>query len=172
MSQRDANDPRSRSGASPTSETAPHGSRRVLITGSSGLVGSSLTQSLRARGHQVVRLVRAGRPHGLVDGLETAPWDPGRGQLDAGSVSGADVVIHLAGAGIADACYHIAAAFFGQGHRINGLASRRHFPDHRGNLLEFGDLRGAPAAFAGDQFILVVANRPDYHGLHHALRPD
>jgi uncharacterized protein len=36
---------------------------RVAVTGSSGLIGSALVRSLRADGHEVVRIVRsAGDP--------------------------------------------------------------------------------------------------------------
>ncbi|WP_141724960.1 NAD-dependent epimerase/dehydratase family protein, partial [Streptomyces niveus] len=34
------------------------GSMRIAITGSNGLIGTALTRSLRADGHDVVRLVR------------------------------------------------------------------------------------------------------------------
>ncbi|MBT8479454.1 MAG: TIGR01777 family oxidoreductase [Gemmatimonadetes bacterium] len=80
----------------------PDGPRRFLITGSTGLVGSSLVAFLSAGGHTVTRLVR-GQSHGPdTSGAATAQWDPAQGLLDAESVSGQDVVVHLAGAGIAD----------------------------------------------------------------------
>jgi hypothetical protein len=71
---------------------------RVAITGSSGLIGTALTRSLRADGHQVVRMLRRGA---ATDG-PTLQWDPARGELDAAGLEGADAVIHLAGAGILD----------------------------------------------------------------------
>lgn len=68
----------------------------VLITGSTGLVGSALTKFLVAEGHEVRRLVRR-KP--------AAPgefqWDPVAGSLDQNAVEGADAVVHLAGEGIA-----------------------------------------------------------------------
>ncbi len=68
---------------------------RIVVSGSSGLVGSALVPALGAAGHEVVRLVR--RPPG--DG--EIRWDPAAGRLDAAALEGADAVVHLAGASIA-----------------------------------------------------------------------
>jgi hypothetical protein len=80
----------------------PDGPQRFLVTGSSGLVGSSLVAFLSAGGHQVARLVRSqpSLPDSL--GASSVTWDPARGRLDPETVSGQDVVVHLAGAGIAE----------------------------------------------------------------------
>ncbi|MCW2918751.1 MAG: NAD-dependent epimerase/dehydratase [Actinomycetia bacterium] len=69
---------------------------RVAITGASGLIGSALTTSLRADGHDVVRMVRkeARRP-------DEARWDP-HGAVDTAALEGLDAVVHLAGAGVGD----------------------------------------------------------------------
>ncbi|MGV4981193.1 TIGR01777 family oxidoreductase [Streptomyces sp. NRAIS4] len=75
---------------------------RVAITGSTGLIGSALTRSLLADGHQVVRLVRdrsAGAPR---DGSVSAHWNPVAGQVEPGALDGVDGVVHLAGAGVGD----------------------------------------------------------------------
>jgi uncharacterized protein (TIGR01777 family) len=69
----------------------------VVVTGSSGLLGSAIVANLRADGHRVVRLVR--RPPRAED--ERA-WDPAGGTIDAEALTGADAVIHLAGAGVGD----------------------------------------------------------------------
>ncbi|MEV0704043.1 TIGR01777 family oxidoreductase [Saccharopolyspora sp. NPDC050389] len=70
---------------------------RVVVAGSSGLIGTSLVAALRQAGHEVVRLVRR---------IPTAPdergWDPEGGQLDADALDGADAVVNLCGAGIGD----------------------------------------------------------------------
>ena len=71
---------------------------KVFITGGGGLIGSALIRRLRAEGHEVVRLVRPDAP----DALDHAPWDPGTGSLDPSVLTGADAVVHLAGAGIGD----------------------------------------------------------------------
>lgn len=71
---------------------------RIAISGSSGLIGSSVAGALRERGDEVVALVRSRR-----DTDETsALWSPDEGLLERDPVQGVDAVIHLAGAGIAD----------------------------------------------------------------------
>ncbi|MEZ0075782.1 TIGR01777 family oxidoreductase [Planotetraspora sp. GP83] len=69
----------------------------IVVTGSSGLLGSALVRTLRADGDQVLRLVRR-EPAGP----DEAFWDPARGVLDPAVLEGADAVVHLAGAGIGD----------------------------------------------------------------------
>jgi hypothetical protein len=72
-------------------------SRRILITGASGLIGSRLVAALRADGFAVAALVRREpRPGG-----EEIRWEPEGGQLDPAAVEGFDAVIHLAGENIA-----------------------------------------------------------------------
>lgn len=69
----------------------------VVVTGSSGLIGTALVEHLTARGDAVVRLVRRD---------PAAPgevrWDPSSRRLDPAVVAGADAVVNLAGAGIGD----------------------------------------------------------------------
>jgi uncharacterized protein (TIGR01777 family) len=65
---------------------------RVVITGSSGLIGSALRRSLEADEHVVIRLVR--RPPQAAAELA---WDP-LGAPQPQLVDGADVVVNLAGA--------------------------------------------------------------------------
>lgn len=69
----------------------------VAITGSSGLIGTALSESLRADGHQVTRFVRS-----TTDAEDTAQWDPSAGTIDTTALAAADAVVHLAGVGIAD----------------------------------------------------------------------
>lgn len=70
---------------------------RVVVSGSSGLIGTSVVQALRARGDEVTTLVRRSPV-----GSGEAGWDPADGSIDTSAVEGADAVIHLAGAGIGD----------------------------------------------------------------------
>jgi uncharacterized protein len=70
---------------------------RIVVAGSSGLVGTALVRELRDAEHDVVRLVRR-RPR-AVDERE---WDPPAGRIDDGALDGADVVVNLCGAGIAN----------------------------------------------------------------------
>ena len=71
---------------------------RVVVTGSSGLIGRALCSRLLANGHEVVRVVRQPvRPDDHV-----LQWNPQAGTIDASALEGADAAIHLAGAGIGD----------------------------------------------------------------------
>ncbi|MEE1767324.1 TIGR01777 family oxidoreductase [Streptomyces sp. JV185] len=70
---------------------------RIAVTGASGLIGAALVRSLRADGHEVVRLVR--HPARAGDEVE---WDPKRGYVDVAGLVGCDAVVHLAGAGVGD----------------------------------------------------------------------
>lgn len=70
----------------------------VVITGSSGLIGSALVPSLTAAGHRPIRLVRRA-PQAGADEIR---WMPADGELDTESLEGVDAVVHLAGAGIGD----------------------------------------------------------------------
>ena len=68
---------------------------RIVLTGASGLIGRALTLALAARGDEVIGVSRtpdhAGALHTWV------AWE----QID-GAIDGADAVVHLAGAGIAE----------------------------------------------------------------------
>src|SRR5205823_6582600 len=66
----------------------------VVVTGSSGLIGTALRQALERAGHRMVPMVRSG------GGGEAIGWDPDRGAIDAGGLEGVGAVVHLAGEGI------------------------------------------------------------------------
>lgn len=71
---------------------------RIVVTGSSGLVGRQLVAFLRTGGHDVRTLVRRTPDR---DAGEFR-WNPEAGSIDAAAFEGVDAVVHLAGAGIAD----------------------------------------------------------------------
>jgi uncharacterized protein len=82
--------------------TAP---RRILITGSRGLVGSALIRRLETEGWSVTCLVRPGRgaappAASSQPGRRFALWDPEGGILEPAPLEGQDAVIHLAGENI------------------------------------------------------------------------
>ncbi len=77
---------------------------RILVSGSTGFLGTALIDELEREGHTIVRLVRpATRKRDASSALEqTVRWDPVGGQFDAAAAEGADALVHLAGASIAD----------------------------------------------------------------------
>ena len=70
---------------------------RVVIAGSSGLIGTSLVPHLRHGGHEVLRLVRRS-PRAP----DERGWDPPAGQLQNGALDGVDAIVNLCGVGIFD----------------------------------------------------------------------
>jgi len=71
--------------------------KRVAVTGSSGLIGGALRRALDERGDEVVRLVRH-----VPSAPDEVQWDPTRGRLAEGALDGVDAVVNLAGVGIGD----------------------------------------------------------------------
>jgi uncharacterized protein (TIGR01777 family) len=70
---------------------------RVLVSGSSGLIGSALVPRLRSEGHEVVRLVRR-----APQGAGEVRWDVDAGTLDAAALGRVDAIVHLAGEGVGE----------------------------------------------------------------------
>lgn len=77
-------------------ETQGTQSMNILVTGSTGLVGSAVVPFLTTGGHRVVRLVR-----GTARGPDEVEWNPQAGTIDAAKLEGLDAVVHLAGENIA-----------------------------------------------------------------------
>ena len=69
---------------------------KVLVSGSTGLVGAELCKQLTAAGHTVAALRRSHPVYG-----EDILWDPAAGEIEAERLEGFDAVIHLAGENIA-----------------------------------------------------------------------
>lgn len=70
---------------------------RVLVAGSSGLIGTALVRHLRARGDDVIRLIR--RPPANESEIF---WSPSSGELDPAALDGVHAIVNLAGAGVGD----------------------------------------------------------------------
>ncbi len=68
----------------------------VVVSGSTGLVGSALIPFLTTGGHRVTRLVRSRPQHGD----EEIRWDPIAGSIETAGLEGIDAVVHLAGENI------------------------------------------------------------------------
>ncbi|MEV0948339.1 TIGR01777 family oxidoreductase [Rhodococcus sp. NPDC049939] len=68
---------------------------RVVVAGSSGLIGTALVSSLRGDGHDVIRLVRRSPV-----GPDESRWDPQTDRLDTRVLAETDAVVNLCGVGI------------------------------------------------------------------------
>lgn len=75
---------------------------KVIVTGSTGLVGRALVRSLLADGHEVTRLVRGGSQQFKAPGTVAVHWDPERGEIDAPALEGHDAAVHLAGENVGE----------------------------------------------------------------------
>jgi uncharacterized protein (TIGR01777 family) len=69
---------------------------KIAVTGSRGLIGSSLVAHLRSDGHEVIRIVRDKAAESDV------VWNPKERSIDADKLEGVEAVVHLAGAGVGD----------------------------------------------------------------------
>lgn len=70
---------------------------RILVAGSSGLIGTALVRRLRGSGHEVRTLVRRDTA-----GPGEYRWDPPAGHIAAGACDGVDAVVNLCGASLAN----------------------------------------------------------------------
>lgn len=70
---------------------------RIVVGGASGLIGSALVRRMQQDGHEVVRLVRR-----APKGPDEVAWSPADRTLDPAALTGADIAINLAGAGVGD----------------------------------------------------------------------
>ena len=68
---------------------------KVLVAGSSGLIGTALCSRLEREGHEVVRLVRRQPTQGELR------WDPEAGELEQEALEGIEAAVHLGGRNIA-----------------------------------------------------------------------
>lgn len=116
---------------------------RIAVTGSTGLIGTALVQSLRADGHEVVRFVR--RAPAAAD---EARWDPARGEVDPAGLAGCSAVVHLAGAGVGE-------------HRWTD-AYKREIRDSR--VLGTAAIARAAAALGEPPAVLVSGSAIGYYG--------
>jgi uncharacterized protein len=77
---------------------------RILVSGSTGFLGTALVETLQGDGHTVARLVRPGTAptKGAAAPQQTVAWDPVAARFDGAAAEGADALVHLAGASIAE----------------------------------------------------------------------
>ena len=70
---------------------------KVAVTGATGLIGSALVPHLKARGDDVLRLVRR-----ATTAADEVSWDPETETVDVQALHGVDAIVHLAGVGVGD----------------------------------------------------------------------
>jgi uncharacterized protein (TIGR01777 family) len=121
---------------------------RVLVSGSSGLVGSALRERLAAAGHTVERLRRGVGPSR--PGWVT--WDPSVNMFDPVAAEGADAVVNLAGASIADGRWSEKRKRVLRSSRVDAT---RHL------VGELGKLKSPPKVFVSASAIGYYGNRGD-----------
>jgi uncharacterized protein len=68
---------------------------RVVVAGSSGMIGTELVSALRREGHEVSRLVRR-----VAEAPDERTWDPPAAKIQDGALDGVEAVINLCGAPI------------------------------------------------------------------------
>lgn len=90
-------------------------SMKILVTGSTGLVGSAVVPFLTTGGHQVLRLVR-----GTAQGDDQIGWNPMTGETDVAKLEGLDAVVHLAGENIATGRWNAAKKARIRDSRVHG----------------------------------------------------
>ena len=116
---------------------------RVVISGSSGLIGTALTHSLHEGSHDVVALVRRS-----ARGEHESQWDPAAGVVDRDVIASADVVVNLAGASIGDRRLTSSYARVVRGSRVDSTATLVEAmpPGFAGTLIQ-----GSAMGFYGDR---------------------
>ena len=123
---------------------------RILISGSSGLIGTAIAGALAQDGHTIQRLIRAGNKNEPRPG--DARWDPSSGELDAVAAAGADAVVNLAGASIGEGRWTAARKEL---LRISRIVSTRHL------VRALGKLQKPPRVFVSASAVGYFGNRGD-----------
>jgi uncharacterized protein (TIGR01777 family) len=72
----------------------------ILLTGSTGFIGSALAPFLTVSGYKIIRMLRSQSPQFDNSTQRSVPWDPISGSLDLSSIEGVDAVVNLAGENI------------------------------------------------------------------------
>lgn len=73
-------------------------SKKILITGASGLVGTRLTATLQSKNYAVVHLGRRKR----TGDIPSFAWDIKKREIDSQAFDNVDTIVHLAGANVGD----------------------------------------------------------------------
>lgn len=129
----------------------------VLITGGTGLIGTALTRSLLADGHNVAILTRS-QPAEPIPNVVYLKWDGESTEGWQEAANNADAVVNLAGAGIGDGRWT-------EEYKREILASRVNAGRAVTEALAFAATQ-TPARISGKQRVLVQASAVGYYGTH------
>ena len=137
---------------------------KILISGSTGLVGSALVPALQSSGHETIRLVRSSSS-GTQTRNGSVTWDPKSGQLNAVDLESIDAAVHLAGENIAASRWtpaqkariresRVAGTRLRQGARQGARGAHLHAPlqpkrCHPGAARRVGTLESGPVRLSG-----------------------
>lgn len=127
---------------------------RILVSGSTGFLGSSLIDVLEREGHTILCLMRPDTRKGDANSAraQTVRWDPVRGEFDAVAAEGADALVHLAGASIADGRWNAARKIL---LRTSRIEATRHL------IGALSKLQRPPRVIAASSAIGYYGNRGD-----------
>ncbi|MGD0907341.1 MAG: TIGR01777 family oxidoreductase [Candidatus Acidiferrales bacterium] len=132
---------------------------RILLSGSTGFLGTSVIETLEREGHEIGRLVRpdtgkrTSPPSSSLQGSgHIVAWDPVAGQFDAGGAEGADALVHLAGASIAGGRWSASRKNLLRTSRIDAT---RHL------ILSLSKLQKPPRAIVAASAVGYYGNRGD-----------
>jgi len=125
---------------------------KILVTGATGLVGTALVAALARDGHMVCRLVRPKtKTEGGAPGTFDVAWNPETGEL-GGAAVGAEAVINLAGASIADGRWTATRKRLLRSSRVDST---------RALVTALGKMNAKPDVFVSASAIGYYGNRGD-----------
>lgn len=78
---------------------------KILVTGATGLVGKRLVETLMLSGHHDIRILTTNKERALKTlkfPVEVKTWNPLKSQIEENSLSGVDIIFHLAGESVAE----------------------------------------------------------------------
>jgi uncharacterized protein len=121
---------------------------KVLIAGGSGLVGTALSEALRAEGHTVSPMVRSGgrAQQGSVE------WDPSKGTADLAAMEGMDAAVCLSGANIGERRWSAGRKKLLRTSRVDSTSVF---------VESLGKLSRKPRVFIGSSAVGIYGNRGD-----------
>ena len=118
---------------------------KIVVAGGSGLLGSALVPALRARGHDVLRLVRH-----TPAAADEVFWNPAENKLDPTRLEGVDAIVNLCGE-------NVGAGRWTDARRERILRSR--VEATRALVLALDTLMAKPSVFVNASAIGVYGNR-------------